>query len=106
MTVHDAKLHLSADEVLAFLHAIDRGEVTVKVVGRSWNEVYAGNVEYEASNGWRLTVFNDCDDWDYIDLVKAPDGREMTWDYIFEHCREIKNWFPSRDVAAQFFGVR
>lgn len=23
-------------------------------------DVYCGNVDYELSNGWRMTVFNDC----------------------------------------------
>ncbi len=34
-----------------------------------------GNVRYIASNGWRIVVYNDADEWDYIDSIVTSDGR-------------------------------
>lgn len=69
---------LTSAEVLAVLHAIDRREITLKT-DTPPADVYAGDCRYEASNGWTLIVFNDCNDWDYLDHATAPDGRE--WDF-------------------------
>lgn len=71
MTIPDA-------EVLAVLEAIDRGDMTVAVLD-DWDDVFAGEVRFAASNGWVLWVFNDCDSWDYLDRAESPDGR--VWDY-------------------------
>lgn len=66
---------ITTDELLAVLHAVERGDVTLEVDGATPAQVYAGDVYYKASNGWRLVVFNDCGEWDYLDSVIAPDGR-------------------------------
>lgn len=61
---------LSKAEVTAFLAAIDAGTVTL-------TRLNAGNnvhLNYEASNGWKLTVFNDAGCFDYIDYVESADG--------------------------------
>lgn len=34
-------------------------------------------------NGWKVRVFWDCGDWDYIDEVEAPDGRQWWWGFGF-----------------------
>lgn len=46
-------------ELWTVLRAIERGEVTVTPLVAP-NYIYCGEVEYLASNGWRLPVFNDC----------------------------------------------
>lgn len=35
----------------------------------SWERTYAGNVKF-VSDGVSLIVFNDCDEWDYIDSIQ------------------------------------
>lgn len=42
-------------------------------------QTFAGNIAWTLSNGWRVVVFNDCVEWDYIDRIEAPDGR--WWEY-------------------------
>jgi hypothetical protein len=67
-------MELLEDEVLAVLHAIERGEVTIpedqkRAAAESW-----GSVEFTCSNGWRFIIYNDAGAWDYIEEVVAPDG--------------------------------
>lgn len=40
----------------------------------TWNWVYAGNVKFEIA-GYRVVIFNDCDQLDYVDSVVTPDDR-------------------------------
>lgn len=45
---------------------------------------FAGNVDIECRpSGWVVTQFIDCNDWDYTDSVRAPDGREWDFDVLF-----------------------
>jgi hypothetical protein len=32
---------------------------------------------YRSDDGWTVAVFNDCGDWDYIEWISSPSGREM-----------------------------
>ncbi len=72
---------ITADEILAVLHAIERGDVTVTKPKEPW----CGNQPIPCSNGWTITVFADCYEWDYIAYVKAPDGREV---YVYDSTPE------------------
>lgn len=67
---------VSNAEVLDLLRAVGKGECIphLKDPALTWKAVYAGEVAY-AVGGWQVSVFNDCDSWDYIDSVEAPDGR-------------------------------
>jgi hypothetical protein len=74
---------VSEEEIVAVLDAADRGELTIAYdVQKSdtehalavWDHVYAGNVAFRLGNGWIVVVFNDCDEWDYIDSIILPDG--------------------------------
>lgn len=67
---------VSGYEIAAVLRQVGRGEIAVKLVdsGWPWNRVYAGNVAFEIA-GYRLVIFNDCDELDYIDSVVTPDDR-------------------------------
>lgn len=67
---------VSGHEVADLLRRVGRGEVAVKLAdfGWPWNRVYAGNVEF-AIAGYRVVIFNDCDELDYVDSVITPDDR-------------------------------
>ena len=70
---------LTADEILAVLHSVERGEVTIENLGHG----YSGDEECRLSNGWRFWIFNDCYEWDYIDRVETPDGRSVNlWAFM------------------------
>lgn len=55
-------------------------EVRVKFGHEYWDEVFAGNVEFVAGK-YEITVFNDCDSFDYIDSVRYG-GKESDFDVI------------------------
>jgi len=38
-----------------------------------------GDVEFTV-DGWGVTIFNDCGEYDYIGCIKSPEGWEMGYD--------------------------
>jgi hypothetical protein len=77
-------------EILAVLNAID-AEHPAALVGDDWTEVFAGEVTW-TFRGWNVVVFNDCNSWDYIDSITAPDGRRWDYDAMADI---VKFWCPS-----------
>jgi len=76
---------LTEAEVVAVLEALNRGEVTIPEEERAAvAQQYNGDFDFHLSNGWTLTVFNDCDEWDYIARVSTPDGRTAGFDELDE----------------------
>lgn len=67
---------LTAAEVADQLRRAIRGEVPITLQPHwpTWDDVYAGNVEFVIGD-WSVTIFNDCDELDYVDSATAPDGR-------------------------------
>lgn len=59
--------------------AIKQAKVFVKPGARTWNEQFAGDVRFIV-DGWEIVIFNDCDDFDYVDSVISPDGRRGEFD--------------------------
>ncbi|KKW12771.1 MAG: hypothetical protein UY48_C0009G0004 [Candidatus Gottesmanbacteria bacterium GW2011_GWB1_49_7] len=55
-------------KILDFFKLIETGYITL-TSDTEPQFVFAGNVEYKASNGWRVIIFNDCNEWDYVDSV-------------------------------------
>lgn len=56
----------------------------IHCIGPNWNSVWAGNVEFE-SQGWRFTIFNDCDEVDYTDNCTSPEGINLTFDMLADN---------------------
>nr|WP_253912113.1 hypothetical protein [Pseudomonas sp. CVAP\ len=48
--------------------------VMKKACNQSWSEIYHGLMPVEI-DGWRLTLFNDCNTLDYCEECRSPDGR-------------------------------
>lgn len=67
-----------AELVELFRRAVRR-EIRIVALGHSWHEVYAGNVRFRIGD-YRVTIFNDCDELDYVDSATAPDGRQGDFD--------------------------
>jgi len=88
---------ISMTELLAleFLQAIEQGDITLVRLGKGtkfYDDVafFYGNVTYLASNGWILTVFFDCGEWDYIDSLMTDTGEIMSyedWTDLFNRYR-------------------
>ncbi len=83
---------------MAFLHSVEAGEVTLTPLQEP-QDVYAGPVDYAASNGWQVSVYNDCNEWDYIERVRTADGLECDYDFIYEHMPQVDAYQPSEEVA-------
>lgn len=81
MTQPPSKEKVSGEEVAELLRQAIRGEVAVKLAHAewTWEGTYAGDVGFVVGD-WRVTIFNDCDELDYIDSVTAPDGRTGDFD--------------------------
>lgn len=64
---------ISEKDLEAFLRAIESGQIKLKAQEEP-QSIYAGNIEYFASNGWRIMVFNDANEWDYIEAIWDSHG--------------------------------
>jgi hypothetical protein len=63
-------------ELRKFLKAVEDGSVSL-IPEQEPQDVYAGNVSYLGSNGWRILVFNDANEWDYIDSITTRATRSF-----------------------------
>jgi len=95
---------ISEAELLEFLKSIEEGSVSLRPEFDP-QDIYAGNVPYAASNGWHIRVFNDCNEWDYVDSVSAPDGRSLDFDSIDNDMPLAREYSPSDDVAWRRYGI-
>ncbi|VVP37279.1 hypothetical protein PS893_04669 [Pseudomonas fluorescens] len=69
---------LTAQEVSQVLTDVALGNLfMMRSSIQSWNEIYHGLMPIEIE-GWRLTLFNDCDTLDYCEYCRSPDGRVGT----------------------------
>lgn len=73
------------------LKQVERGEVGVSVAGRTWDYAYCANVTFVTDDGWVFIVFNDCDEWDYLDTVIDPMGHIITYNEM-EKYPELANY--------------
>jgi hypothetical protein len=97
-------LTIDTEELVSFPQAIERGDVTL-VPSCEPQDVYAGPVVYRASNGWEIAVFNDANEWDYIEWVTSADGRCVNYFELDRHARDLANYTPSDDVAWRRYGI-
>jgi hypothetical protein len=66
---------LPAREVCQMLTDVALGKrIMMRSSIQSWREIYHGLMPVEI-DGWRLTLFNDCDTLDYCEYCRSPDGR-------------------------------
>ncbi|SEC48149.1 hypothetical protein SAMN04490187_4536 [Pseudomonas jessenii] len=69
---------LTAREVCQVLTDVVLGKrIMMRSSTQSWSEIYHGLMSVEI-DGWRLTLFNDCDTLDYCEYCRSPDGRVGT----------------------------
>ncbi len=98
-------LAISKEDIFPFLRAIESGDIVLTPMQEpQW--VYAGVVGYNASNGWRIAVFNDANEWDYIEWIVASDGRRV--DFFFDMTEEdadLEHYAPSNDVSWRCYGI-
>mgnify|MGYP001396175684 CR=1 FL=1 len=88
---------LTPDEVLAFLLQVESGTITL-TTEREPQLIYAGQVRYQASNGWVVSIFNDCGSWDYVEEIVVKDDEVFSFaDIPSEH--PLYAYEPSDEIA-------
>ncbi len=93
---------MSPGEVLGLLKEIERGEVTLTAF-EDPQKVYSGEVRYRASNGLELVVFNDANEWDYLDSVWQ--GRARLTDFDELEGSPAGQYQPSAEVAWRCYAI-
>lgn len=103
-------MSVSEEDVLAVLNAVDRGEVTTRAEDReAFADGYCGNFWFDLSNGWRVAIFNDCNEWDYVAEVVPPGGEPIDlWPFNEPSMTEggwlkyafVRGWAPSSEEAS------
>lgn len=79
MTEH-ASAVLSATEVCQILREVTLGRRSMNKVGtQGWDEVYACHFVVDVE-GWKITLYNDCDELDYCEECESPDGRRWAFE--------------------------
>jgi hypothetical protein len=94
---------VSEAELMTFLIAIEEGTIVLHPE-REPQYVYAGNVLYKANNGWSIIVFNDANEWDYIDYIQTVDGRTLEFGDI-EQMPTASQYSPNDDAAWNRYGI-
>ena len=64
-----------------------KGEVEVMAVDSSWEDVWCGDALI-IIGGYKLRIFNDCGELDYVSTATAPDGREGDFDKWYDEADE------------------
>jgi hypothetical protein len=95
---------ITEQELLQFLKAIEEGAIFLRPESEP-QDIYAGNVIYAASNGWQITIFNDCNTWDYVDKVITADGRSLDFDAIDNDMPTVREYLPADEIAWQRYGI-
>ena len=96
---------ITEEELLEFLKAIEEGTVHLQPEECIPQDIYAGDVPYTASNGWRITIFNDCNEWDYVEGVITADGRSLDFDSIDAHMPTAREYTPDDQIAWEKYGI-
>ncbi|HET6961975.1 MAG TPA: hypothetical protein VFJ27_05750 [Terriglobia bacterium] len=97
-------LAIPAAEIRALLTAIELGAVRLTPMEEP-QRVYSGVVAYPTTNGWRLGVFNDCNEWDYLEWIEAPDGRRVDHDQLWDSS-DLVQYEPDPVVGCHEVPVR
>lgn len=78
------------------LEALSRADHGLVQVRGRFDSSPAGNVDFTLEDGWRITVFNDCGEWDYIDTVTSPAGWSIDFDLMPSRLRHWRPEHPDR----------
>lgn len=91
------------EKILNFLNQIEIGEIQITPTQNPRN-IYAGNVIYKANNGWEITIFNDANEWDYIDNIKMSDEILIDFDAL-DKMIKVRNYEPKQTVVKEVYKI-
>jgi hypothetical protein len=89
---------MKCKDIQKFLADIEQGIITLELADNKPEDVYCGDVYYIASNGYIIIIFNDCNEWDYIDSIIDT---EDCYIYEFGDSNIIDSYEPSVQVAKE-----
>lgn len=94
-------MSISEKEILDVLEKIETGKLNLEKVDNQ-GDIYSGNIVFDISNGWEITIFKDANNWDYIDNIKTHKGESIDFE-ILEGLTEIKNYYPPKEVCLNIY---
>ena len=65
---------LREEEILRVLDGVGTGDIAITSRSDTPADQYCGHIKYHLSNGYVVTAFNDCNNFDYIDSIEFPDN--------------------------------
>lgn len=88
------------------LQDIERSQSRVELAS---GDILVGGVQYITSNGWKIVVFSDGDDWDYIESMIPPSGEQFPlWpekeEEDCEEMRKLRSYRPPSDQLGNVWG--
>ena len=106
---------IEESEILSVLNGADHhGLKVTNVTGRTFEEQYCGHMVFDVETDIgviRLSVFNDCDEWDYVEEItvkgkvyKCSLAADPMRCYTPLMTRAIVNWHPRMENAERWGG--
>lgn len=89
--------------LMDYLRGIERGEILL-TCREEPQQVYSGHVSYAGSDGSRLVLFNDCNQWDYIEELTLPDGRTLAFGEL-DQLPFVRSYAPDDETAWLRYGI-
>lgn len=90
---------IAGQEIRELFRRAIRGEVKIAALGKSWNDVYAGDVRFRIGD-YEVVIFNDCNELDYADSATAADGRAGDFDDWWNSDTEPVRLLTEHEYAA------
>lgn len=88
------------------LKDIEEGRLSIAWLNKD-NTEFCGDARYIVSNGYIITVFIDCGDFDYIDKIEDENGN-VIWEFNLGYELgegKIENYHPSDEVEKNIYGI-
>ena len=98
-------------QTLAFLHAIEKGEAPLQTDREPQSNVVVHYAVHRGPwAGWQLDVFNDCGEWDYLELVQDPSGAKVEYSgpqspSLEKEWGEVFGYRPPRGLWWRRYGI-
>jgi hypothetical protein len=90
--------------VLDFLQSIETGKIRLSPIDNP-QRIHTGNVKFKADNGWYITIFNDLDDWDYIDNIVTNTGLVIGFESL-DAMLSVRHFRPSDDSIVNNYQIQ
>jgi hypothetical protein len=90
-------------DILTFLRAVESGTVTLTLVPER-SVSFCGEMEFTASNGWRVRIMNRCNSWRYLDEAEDAAGDVADFDML-DGMPLVCGYQPSADVQRRCYQI-